>query len=54
MILHEVEDALVDMIALAESWASCGPEGFTPDEKRRVRDAEKKLTELRRVIKTLA
>lgn len=40
--------ALEDMIALAESWASCGPEGFTREEKQRVRAAETALTKLRR------
>jgi hypothetical protein len=53
MVLREVEEALVDMIALAESWATCGPEGFTRDEKRRVREAEKQLAKLRRINRML-
>jgi len=45
--------ALEDMIALSESWASCGPEGFTREEKRRVREAEKALIKLRRLKRAL-
>jgi len=47
-LLQQAEDALADMIDLVEAWASCGPEGNTPDEKRRVKDAEKVLDRLRR------
>ncbi len=51
--LDDIHEALSDMIDLAQSWASCGPEGFTPDEKKRVREAEKALTKLRRLQQLL-
>jgi hypothetical protein len=33
--LGEVADALSDMIDLADAWATCGPEGYSREERRR-------------------
>ncbi len=36
--LSEVADALGDMIDLADAWATCGPEGYTLEERRLCND----------------
>jgi len=46
--LGEVADALSDMIDLADAWATCGPEGYTPEERRRRNRADRVLARLRR------
>ena len=43
-------DALQDMIDLATEWATSGPEGFTKNEKRRVRAAEKVQGKLNKLL----
>ena len=48
--LGEVADALSDMIDLADAWAACGPEGYTPDERRRRNRADRVLMRLSRRI----
>ena len=45
--LGEVADALSDMIDLADAWATCGPEGYSPEERRRRNRADRVLTRLR-------
>ena len=45
--LSEVADALSDMIDLVDAWAACGPEGYTPDERRRRDRADRVLMRLR-------
>ena len=40
-LLDNAAQTLDDMIELATSWATSGPEGFTKEEKQRVREAEK-------------
>jgi hypothetical protein len=35
------------------SWATAGPEGFTKDEQRRLRDYERKLAKLNKLAKRL-
>lgn len=50
--LGEVADALSDMIDLADAWASCGPEGYTPEERRRRNRANRVLMRLYRRIET--
>ena len=44
--LGEVADALSDMIDLADAWATCGPEGYTADERRRRNRADRVLMRL--------
>jgi hypothetical protein len=34
------------MIDLADAWATCGPEGYTPEERRRRNRADRVLTRL--------
>jgi hypothetical protein len=34
-------DVLGDMIELADAWASCGPEGYTPEERKRRNAADR-------------
>jgi hypothetical protein len=46
--LREVAQALSDMIDLADAWASCGPEGYTREEKRRRGGADRVLMRLYR------
>ena len=46
--LGEIADALSDMIDLADAWATCGPEGYTRDEKRRRNRADRVLARLQR------
>ena len=48
--LGEVADALSDMIDLADAWATCGPEGYTPEEQRRRNRADRVLMRLYRRI----
>ena len=48
--LGDVADALSDMIDLADSWATCGPEGYTPEERRRRNRADRVLSRLYRRI----
>jgi hypothetical protein len=48
--LAEIADALSDMIDLADAWATCGPEGYTPDERRRRNRADRVLNRLYRRI----
>jgi hypothetical protein len=48
--LNSVRDALAEVICLAESWASCGPEGFTAPERKVVKRAERTLAQIDRVI----
>lgn len=44
--LGEVADALSGMIDLADAWATCGPEGYTKDERRRRNRADRVLMRL--------
>ncbi|HVB80426.1 MAG TPA: hypothetical protein VNE82_10855 [Candidatus Binataceae bacterium] len=44
--LGEVADALSDVIDLADAWATCGPEGYTPQERRRRDRADRVLMRL--------
>jgi hypothetical protein len=44
--LGEVADALSDMIDLADAWATCGPEGYTPEERQRRNRADRVLARL--------
>ena len=44
--LGEVADALSDMIDLADAWATCGPEGYTPEDRRRRNRANRVLMRL--------
>jgi len=44
--LGAVADALSDMIDLADAWASCGPESYTADERRRRNRADQVLMRL--------
>ena len=44
--LSEVAQALSDMIDLADAWASCGPEGYTHEERRRRNRADRVLMRL--------
>jgi hypothetical protein len=48
--LGEVADALSEMIDLADAWATCGPEGYTPQERRRRNEADRVLMRLYRRI----
>ena len=48
--LREVAQALSDMIDLSDAWATCGPEGYTRDEKRRRDSADRVLMRLYRRI----
>ena len=48
--LAEIADTLADMIELADAWASSGPEGYTPEEKRRRSRADRVLTRLNRSL----
>lgn len=48
--LDEVADALERMIDLADAWAGCGPEGYTPDEVKARNAAGRVLTRLRKRI----
>jgi len=38
--------ALSDVIDLADAWATCGPEGYTPEERRRRDRADRVLMRL--------
>ena len=44
--LGEVADVLSNMIDLADAWATCGPEGYTLDERRRRNRADRVLMRL--------
>lgn len=44
--LGEVANVLSDMIDLADAWATCGPEGYTPEERRRRNRADRLLMRL--------
>lgn len=44
--LGEIADALSDMIDLADAWATCGPEGYTLEERRRRNRADRVLMRL--------
>ena len=46
--LGEIADALCDTIDLADAWATCGPEGYTPEERRRRNRADRVLGRLQR------
>jgi hypothetical protein len=46
LTLCEVAEALSDMIDLADAWATCGPEGYTPEERRRRNRADRVLMRL--------
>lgn len=48
--LGDVADALSDIIDLADAWATCGPEGYTPEERRRRNRADRVLMRLYRCI----
>ncbi|HUZ17973.1 MAG TPA: hypothetical protein VMV68_06275 [Spirochaetia bacterium] len=48
--LGEVADALSDIIDLADAWATCGPEGYSPEERRRRNRANRVLMRLYRRI----
>jgi hypothetical protein len=48
--LGEGADALSDMIDLADAWATCGPEGYTPEERRRRNRADRVLKRLHTCI----
>lgn len=48
--LCEVAEALSDMIDPADAWATCGPEGYTPEERRRRNRANRMLMRLYRQI----
>lgn len=44
--LPEVAHALSDMVDLADAWATCGPEGYTPEERKRRNAADRVLNRL--------
>jgi hypothetical protein len=48
--LPEVAQALSDMIDLADAWATCGPEGYTPEERKRRNAADRVLNRLYRRV----
>lgn len=48
--LEEIADALGDMIDLADTWATCGPEGYTREERRRRNRADRVYFRLRRQL----
>jgi hypothetical protein len=51
LTLGEVAAALPDMIDLADAWATCGPERYTPGERRRRNRADRVLARLYTRIK---
>ena len=44
--LGEIAEALCDMIDLADAWATCGPEGYTREERQRRNRADRVLMRL--------
>ncbi len=42
----EVAEALSDMIDLSDAWATCGPEGYTREERKRRNRANRVLIRL--------
>jgi len=48
--LGDVADALSEMIALADAWAGAGAEGYTREEKRRRKRADRVLGRLNRYL----
>ena len=50
--LEAVAEAFCDILALADAWASSGPEGYTPAEQKRRDRAERVLERLQRHIDT--
>jgi hypothetical protein len=44
----EVADALSEMTDLADAWATCGPEGYTPQERPRRNRADQVLARVQR------
>jgi hypothetical protein len=41
--LHEVADAFSETLDLADSWANCGPETYTRQERKQRNQAERVL-----------